>query len=422
MDDLENRLSSLSGINRKLISKNQLLKIDDAIGGRMTKERINIILVDDRPENLMALSATLEDLDIDIVCAESGMQALKIVREQEFALVLMDVQMPEMNGFETASLIRSREKTRALPIIFVTAISKEQKYIFKGYESGAVDYLFKPLDPTIVTSKVKVFIELARQKNQIKTDAELRRRVDAKIQATQRIESLSVLACGVAHNFNNMLVGVIGNLDMAVFSLAENAPQRRQLEQASDTAQKMALLAEQMLNYSGKVSFVRQDLSINDVIEAQLQLLTANANPEISVALNIKEPLSLIKGDPDQLTQLLSNLFLNAFEAIGDLGGQIDVSTDNINFVEKEESPEGENLGEISVGQYVKLEISDTGSGIEEDIIRKIFDPFFSTKFTGRGLGLAASLGIVHAHNAAIRVKSSPGKGTLFQVCFPVVS
>ncbi len=126
-----------------------------------------ILLVDDRPENLLALEHILEDFDVRTVTANSGAEALKRCVEEEFALILLDVQMPEMDGFETAELLRSLEKTRSLPIIFVTAISKEQRHIFRGYESGAVDYLFKPIDPHILKSKVRVFLELDQNKREI---------------------------------------------------------------------------------------------------------------------------------------------------------------------------------------------------------------------------------------------------------------
>lgn len=126
--------------------------------------RVNVLAVDDRRENILALTSILECLDVNIVEALSGQEALALMLDYEFALVLLDVQMPGMDGFETARLMRGSERTRHVPIIFVTAISKEQKYVFEGYESGAVDYLFKPLDPDIVRSKVRVFIDLYNQR------------------------------------------------------------------------------------------------------------------------------------------------------------------------------------------------------------------------------------------------------------------
>lgn len=130
--------------------------------------KIDILLVDDRPENLMAMEAVLEHPDLNIVKAHSGNEALAATLERDFALVLLDVQMPGMDGFEVAQLMKKNEKTRYIPIIFLTAISKEKKYIFKGYQTGAVDYLLKPLETTILKSKVDVFLQLHRQKQQLR--------------------------------------------------------------------------------------------------------------------------------------------------------------------------------------------------------------------------------------------------------------
>lgn len=140
----------------------------------MKQERnANILIVDDRAENLFVLESILEGMDCNIMKATSGNEALGLMLEHDFALVLMDVQMPEMDGFETAELMRGSERTRYIPIVFVTAISKEQKCIFKGYEIGAVDYLFKPIEPVILKSKVRVFLDIYNQKKMLEEQAEL---------------------------------------------------------------------------------------------------------------------------------------------------------------------------------------------------------------------------------------------------------
>ena len=124
----------------------------------------NILLVDDRPENIMVLENILKGENRNFLKAESGEEALRILLKSDVSLILLDVQMPGIDGFETAALIRGTQRTSKIPIVFVTAISKEQKHIFKGYESAAVDYLFKPVDPEIVQSKVKIFLELDQQR------------------------------------------------------------------------------------------------------------------------------------------------------------------------------------------------------------------------------------------------------------------
>lgn len=161
------------------------------------KNDINILIVDDRQDNLLVLESLLEDMDCNIIKATSGNEALGLMLDYEFALVLLDVQMPDMDGFETAEFMRMNSKTRYVPIIFVTAISKEQKCIFKGYEIGAVDYLFKPIEPIILQSKVKVFLELYNQKKLVEEQTRL---LELKIkelselqEANFKLESLSTL-------------------------------------------------------------------------------------------------------------------------------------------------------------------------------------------------------------------------------------
>lgn len=145
--------------------------------------KINILLVDDRPENLLALEAILEPLGQNLVRATSGREALRHLLSEEFALILMDVQMPSLDGFETAALIKQREKSRSIPIIFVTAINKSDRYVFEGYYAGAVDYIFKPIDPDILKSKVAVFVELFEKSQEIKRQAELLRARNEEMQA-----------------------------------------------------------------------------------------------------------------------------------------------------------------------------------------------------------------------------------------------
>lgn len=161
------------------------------------KNDINILIVDDRQDNLLVLESLLEDMNCNIVKATSGNEALSLMLDNEFALVLLDVQMPDMDGFETAEFMRMNSKTRYLPIIFVTAISKEQKCIFKGYEIGAVDYLFKPIEPIILQSKVRVFLDLYNQKKLVEEQSKL---LELKVkelselrEANFKLESLSTL-------------------------------------------------------------------------------------------------------------------------------------------------------------------------------------------------------------------------------------
>jgi two-component system cell cycle response regulator len=193
-----------------------------------TDEKIKILVVDDRPENLLAIEGVLERPDLSIITATSGNEALGLVLEHNFALILLDVQMPEMDGFEVAELLRGSEKTRHIPIIFVTAINKEKAHVFAGYEKGAVDYLFKPLDPQMLRSKVNVFAQLHRQRKKLQeNNLELERTVDELEAANRKIreqqeslieeERLKVLlqmAGATAHELNQPLMVLTGNVQL----------------------------------------------------------------------------------------------------------------------------------------------------------------------------------------------------------------
>lgn len=164
------------------------------IGGSLHMEdinRCNVLIVDDRPENLLAIEAILEDLNIELLKANSGNDALSLLLEYDIALVLLDVQMPEMDGFEVAEIMKSSDKTKYIPIIFVTAISKEDKYVFKAYDVGAVDYLLKPVVPEILISKVKVFMELYSQKEKIKQQAAALEEANSMLRNLSYIDGLT---------------------------------------------------------------------------------------------------------------------------------------------------------------------------------------------------------------------------------------
>ena len=168
---------------------NTALNPEDASLAFVTESKAKVLLVDDRRENLIALAAVLEPLGQELVLARSGMEALKHLLIDDFALILLDVQMPEMDGFETATLIRQREKSRYIPIIFVTAINTEDRYAFQGYQSGAVDYLPKPIDPDILRSKVNVFVAMYQQAQQIKRQAEELREAERREEEQKRAEA-----------------------------------------------------------------------------------------------------------------------------------------------------------------------------------------------------------------------------------------
>lgn len=245
------------------------------------KEKVNILIVDDRKENLLALEALLESPDLRIIKAESGNQALGLMLEFNFALVLLDVQMPEMDGFEVAELMRRKEKTRNIPIIFITAIIKEEKYVFKGYEKGAVDYLFKPINPNVLKSKVNVFLELHRRKMELehlineKNEYILElHQLNKKIQEQQKellekekLQSILEMAVTISHEFSQPLSVIIGYADMLLNTMEKNDPMYPKLKKIMDNGEALAEVIRRVrsitnyksITYSGESRMVDID-------------------------------------------------------------------------------------------------------------------------------------------------------------------
>jgi two-component system cell cycle response regulator len=240
--------------------------------------RPKILIVDDRIENLIALEKTLGDLDAEILIASSGEEALASLLEHEVALILLDVQMPEMDGFETAALIRSNEDTRHVPIIFVTAISKDQEQVLSGYCCGGVDYLFKPLDPDILKYKVGIFLELERQKSVIAKTNEQLKTANRKILEQQkslikeeRLKVLLQMAGATAHELNQPLMVLLGNIELLRSTQEDPSRWMVRLDHIQAAGQRMADIvrkiqtigSDEVKPYAGGSSVINLDQTID---------------------------------------------------------------------------------------------------------------------------------------------------------------
>ena len=253
------------------------------------------------------------------------------------------------------------------------------------------------------------------------TDITERKQAEERLRQTQKLESLGLLAGGVAHDFNNLLVGVIGNASLAQELLPPGNPAAELLDGVIKTGEQAAHLTRQMLAYSGKGRFVVEALDLSALIPEIGGLVRPSISKKIALHFDLEEDLPPIEADRGQIQQVFMNLVLNAAEAIGSHDGLISVRTgvQNVDDAYVRLHPEA---AELKPGEYVFLEVRDTGCGMDDATRAKIFDPFFSTKFTGRGLGLAAVAGIVRGHKGAISVTSAPGQGSCFTVLFPAAA
>ena len=247
---------------------------------------------------------------------------------------------------------------------------------------------------------------------------EEQRRIEEKMYHAQKLESLGVLAGGIAHDFNNILMAILGHTELALMRLSPESPVKDNLQRIEIAAVKAADLARQMLAYSGKGRFVVESLNLNRLIEEMIHILKVSISKNAVLRFNYSQHIPAIEADATQLQQIIMNLVINASEAIGERSGVIAISTGVMDCDRQylEATAVDEKLPE---GPYVFVEFADTGCGMDQDTLHQLFDPFFSTKFTGRGLGMAAVLGIVRGHKGAIKVYSELGKGTTFKVLFP---
>ena len=385
-----------------------------------------LLIVDDLPENLLALEALIKREDRAVYKALSADEALSLLLQHEFALAILDVQMPGMNGFELAEMMRGTEKTKNIPIVFVSAAGREMNYAFKGYESGAVDFLHKPLDIHAVKSKVNVFVDLYRQRKAVKQQVEAleqsRREQEvllAQLQVTQgelehavrmRDDFMSI----VSHEVRTPLNGLILETQLRKMHLArDNAAaftldkMQARVERDERQIQSLIRLIEDMLDVSrirtGKLSIRPGQFDLSRLVSTLVETFAPQISAaQSSVNLNAESPVVGL-WDEFRIEQVVSNLLTNALRY--GAKSPIDVSV----YVE---------------GENAIVEVRDQGIGISEENQQRIFQQFerVSAKHAvaGLGLGLFISEQIVAAHGGKITVQSALGEGAVFRVSLPL--
>jgi two-component system, sensor histidine kinase and response regulator len=348
-----------------------------------------VLAVDDRQENLDVLDALLRHR-VTMLGATSGDEALELLLTHDFALALIDVNMPEMGGFELAELMRGSERSRGVPIIFLTATAPERLKVFRGYEAGAVDFLFKPLDARLLESKVDVFIELFRQ----------RQRLAAQVEQHRQLVRTAELLMGVmGHDLRTPLSAIV----TAGETLRLAHPDDQRLQQIGDiigsASRRMSRLIGQLLDFAtarlGGMPVRPQPADLSDLCHAAMlefeergSALTCRANGDLSGVW-----------DPDRIVQVVSNLIANAVTH-GAPGGAIEIRLDG----------DGESA--------VELEVSNDGE-IHAEALHHLFAPFAQTaNRSGTGLGLFIVDHVVRAHGGTVEARSANGQ-TTFRVALP---
>ena len=246
-----------------------------------------------------------------------------------------------------------------------------------------------------------------------------KRDLEIQMRQTQKLESLGILAGGIAHDFNNLLTGIIGNAGLALNEVTGPSPLRENIDEIDAAARRAAGLCQLMLTYSGKGQLQVAPVDLNELVREMGGLLGLSTSKKATIEHELDDKLPTVDADSAQIGQILMNLITNASEALGDDTGVIVIRTGSIKC-DRNYLRDTYLSPEIPSGNYVYMEVRDTGAGMDLEMLDKIFDPFFTTKFVGRGLGLAAVLGIIRSHSGTIKVESAPGLGTTFRVLLPV--
>ncbi len=310
------------------------------------------------------------------------------------------------------------------PFPFETGVEvHDREYRVRRADGGEIDIVCSvaPLrtgagEPAIDTeSHVRGYVAMFR-------DITERKRLRRRIEQSQKLESLGVLAGGVAHDFNNLLTGILGNASLSLYSLDKTSEVRPLLDEIVRAGERAAALTRQLLAYAGKGRFVSAKLNLSDLAREVATLAQASVqNHRVKLHLDLDTGLPPVEGDPGQLQQVILNLIINAAEAIEEgATGTVRVST-RMELIAETVLNSWETGDALPLGRYAVLEVSDDGAGMDEATRARVFEPFFSTKFTGRGLGLSAVLGIVRQHQGALFVESALGEGSTFRALFPVI-
>lgn len=387
------------------------------------KMRKKILIVDDKPENIIALETMLRESGVDIFKSTSGNDALMLTLEHDFALALIDVQMPEMDGFETVRLLRKADRTRFLPVIFLSAIYSEEHYKIQGIEAGAVDFITKPFVPRMVLGKIRIFLDLYENKKMLEEEIEQRKRSEASLRETERKLLMALnkaeesdrlktaFLANVSHEIKTPLTSIIGFSDLLADTDLDIASRKKYSKIISKSGESLMAILNDIIDLSkietNQFAIVLAPADINKILGtlnySYNDFLNSNSKPTVTLTMHLPDnPVKTFMTDGLRLKQAISNLLSNA-----------------IKF-----TPEGQiHFGYTSNTAGISFFVRDTGIGIPADKIDRIFERFHKLdniiNSSGTGLGLPIVKKIVELLGGTIEVNSELNKGSEFLIHLP---
>lgn len=400
-----------------------------------------ILIVDDIEANTIALKKILELNNLEVETASSGEEALRKILKTEYSLIIMDVQMPKMDGFEVAEILAGSNKTKDIPVIFLSAVNKQKKFISKGYETGGVEYITKPVDPDLLILKVKTFLKIYNQQNELKIvrdllskEIEIRKKDQENLEVIvaertkelvlkneeleMRNHELQQFSWVVSHDLKEPVrkIQIFIKIIKEKF-LVQEEKSLDYIERTIRSAERMQNLITDLLEYSRLSSNVKPEVvdlnSIVDEVITDFDYLIDKKGAVITVG-----DLPTLNIIPSQMRQVFQNLIGNSMKfAKKDLPPNIQISAEIV--AEKAFDSKASKSG-----KYCRLEVKDNGIGFDESYIDRIFMIFQSlndrSAYEGTGIGLAIAKKIIDKHNGLITAKSEPNKGATFIIILPL--
>jgi signal transduction histidine kinase len=408
-------------------------------------EPANILLVDDQPAKLLSYEVVLAELGENLIKATSARQALDTLLRTDVAVLLIDVNMPELDGFELAAMIREHPRFQHIAIIFVSAIHLTDIDRLRGYAAGAVDYVPVPVVPEVLRAKVRVFVDLHRKTRQLERlnaelekrvaertaalegsaaqlqslNEELERRVEertherehamAQLFEAQKLDTIGQLTGGIAHDFNNLLMAVLGSLQLLRKRLPDDPKALQLLDNAMQGAERGAALTKRLLAFARRQELKPAIVDVAALVDGMEDLLARALGPAVTLAKRIPDDLPPVRVDPNQLELALLNLVVNARDAMP-AGGVVELAAASEEFPSRQGG-----------GRLVRISVSDTGTGMDGETLRKAADPFFTTKGPGKGTGLGLSMvhGLAEQSGGRLKIRSTVGSGTVVDLFLP---
>jgi len=388
------------------------------------KDRSVILVVDDQAQNVALLEARLGIEGYEIITAVNGEEALAKLKLHAVDLVLLDVMMPKLDGFETTRRIRADPELCLLPVVLITALRDTEDRV-KGIEAGCDDFLTKPVDKIELLARVRSLLkvkayhdlqrdyqteleaEVIRRSQELENAAQLQKELAKQLFQSQKMEAIGRLAAGVATDFNNILQLILGFIDSLLKNTANDDPRFTWLQQIRAATDKATTLIRSLMAFSQRKHQTTSVLNLNKIVEDITPMLRQLVDTTIDLCVELSPNLGDIASDRGQLDQLLLNLSANAREAMPE-GGKLTIATSNV---------------DLGGGPFVVLAVSDTGVGMAAETMEHLYEPFFSTKpeGLGSGLGLSTVYGVVKQAGGFVQCSSVEGKGTEFRIHLPRV-